>query len=59
MNSMSEMKKIIDHEFENGLKGIRFFVEADASTDGFSHDFCMLEKSISEHNAEILLEPCS
>lgn len=59
MNSINEMKKIIDHEFENGLKGIRFFVEADASTDGFSHDFCALEKSISEQKAEFLTEPCS
>lgn len=59
MNSMNEMKKIIDHEFKNGLKGIRFFVEADASTDGFSHDFCALEKSIAAKDAEFLAEPCS
>ena len=59
MNSIKEMKEIIDREFGNGLKGIRFFVEADASTDGFSHDFCALEKAIVAGKAEILNEPCS
>lgn len=59
MNSIKEMKEIIDREFGNGLKGIRFFVEADASTDGFSHDFCALEKAIATGNVETLTKPCS
>ena len=59
MNSIKEMQNIINREFDGGMKGIRFFVEADASTDGFSHDFCALENAIANRNVEILTKPCS
>lgn len=59
MNSLTEMKNILANEYAHGLKGIRFFVEADTNTEDFAHDFCALEKAVAEGNVKKTEVPCS
>lgn len=58
-DKVAEMREILKREFEAGMKGIRFLVDADASTDDFSHDFCELERAIAEGRTDTVYEPCS
>ena len=59
MNSVIQMAEILKKEFNGGMKGIRFLVDADASTDDFSHDFCELETAIAKGETDTTYEPCS
>lgn len=59
MDYIARMNEILAEKVANGMKGIRFFVEAESGAADFAHDFCVMEDAIKEGNVDTVCEPCS
>ena len=59
MDHVQEMNKILAEKKSHGMKGIRFFVEAESGVADFAHDFCKMEESVKQNRVTRVFEPCS
>ena len=59
MDHVAEMNKILAEKKSRGMKGIRFFVEAESGVADFAHDFCEMEKAVAQKQVQTTFEPCS
>ena len=59
MDHVAEMNKILAEKKSRGMKGIRFFVEAESGVPDFAHDFCEMEKAVEQKRVKRVFAPCS
>ena len=59
MDRVAEMNKILAERKSRGMKGIRFFVEAESGVADFAHDFCKMEEAVQQKRVKTVYEPCS
>lgn len=59
MDHVAEMNKILEEKKSRGMKGIRFFIEAESGAADFAHDFCEMEKAVGQKHVQTVFEPCS
>ena len=59
MDHVAEMNKLLERKKSRGMKGIRFFIEAESGAADFAHDFCKMEEAIEQKRVQRVFEPCS
>jgi hypothetical protein len=59
MDHVAEMNKVLAEKKSRGMKGIRFFVEAESGVADFAHDFCKMEEAVEQNCVKTVYEPCS
>ena len=59
MDHVAEMNKILEEKKARGMRGIRFFIEAESGVADFAHDFCEMEKAVNQKRVKTAFEPCS